>query len=104
VNLAGSIDPGHRWPHGRFGLADHNGQSVDQQDDVKAFFQLANFVSPLVANDQFVVGRNVEVDQPHGGVFAAIAKWHRLVVPHPLGKRFVTTNQTVVLNGQRNGP
>lgn len=102
VDVGGGIEPRNRRPHGRFGLAHHQGEAVDKQHDVGAF-GLAVADAELVDQLELVVGDMPEVDEADGHVGVVLAEGHGLVALEPLGELLVGAHEAGAVDRQQDG-
>lgn len=76
VNLVCAVKPGHGAPGGALCLADDQWKTVDDEDDIEPLLDRSCPVSPLVGDDEVVTAGVLNVDKPHGDVFAVLSEGH----------------------------
>ena len=102
VNLVGAIEPTHGGADGRLGLADDDGNAVDEQDDVRDLgFQRLDGI--LVGDDEAVVVEGVEINQAHRHVAIVLAEGHGLVAAEPGVEFLVGPDEAGLVGGDETG-
>ncbi len=100
VDLLRGIHPTDGLAHRRLGLDQHQGDAVDQQDQVGAAFSGPGTEGVLGGDDVLVAVEIVEVDQADGDMLVAFAKGHGAVTAQPGGELLVGLDQTVAAHGE----